>query len=84
MGKSGIAVRGSPLSTRALNANLRLKKLANQIVKSSDRLPLKTYLGEGFVDPFASSSVPMTNTMNLYFCQCKSSHYSCCDLDDRS
>jgi hypothetical protein len=48
-----------------------LRKALAQVARSSEELSLQKYLGGGFVDPFASMSVPMTDTMNLYFRQCK-------------
>lgn len=49
-----------------------LRKALVQVARSSEDLSLQKYIGGGFVDPFGSTSVPMTDTMNLYFRQCKS------------
>ncbi|EAW07118.1 uncharacterized protein ACLA_018220 [Aspergillus clavatus NRRL 1] len=38
-----------------------------QMASMSEMWSLKAYLSQGFVDPFSSSAVQMTDSMNLYF-----------------
>jgi hypothetical protein len=37
----------------------------------SEMWSLKAYLNQGFVDPFSSSAIQMTDSMNLYFHHCR-------------
>ncbi|KAF7182374.1 hypothetical protein CNMCM7691_001854 [Aspergillus felis] len=39
----------------------------NQVAKRSQMWSLKAYLSQGFVDPFSTSAVQMSDSMNLYF-----------------
>lgn len=38
-----------------------------QIARMAELWSPKAYLGQGFVDPFSTAAVPMTETMNSYF-----------------
>ncbi|KKK18816.1 hypothetical protein ARAM_003261 [Aspergillus rambellii] len=40
---------------------------SQQVARMSETWSLKAYLSQGYVDPFSSSAVHMTDNMNLYF-----------------
>jgi hypothetical protein len=61
----------------------RLETALARVNRSSEKFPLKKYLGASFMDPFASTPVPMTDTMDLYFRHCKSiAHINIADLHE--
>lgn len=46
------------------------KELFMQALTSQGRCALTGYVGQGYVDPFQTRSVPMTDSMNMYFHHC--------------
>jgi hypothetical protein len=44
-----------------------------QAITSQGRYSLTGYVGQGYVDPFHTRSVPMNDSMNMYFHHCTSS-----------